>query len=121
VSSAILNVTFDCHDARLVAEFWGAVTGYTLEEMRDTGNHYWVASPPDDAWPRLVFVTVPEEKVVKNRIHLDIVPRDRDQAGEVDRLVGLGATLVDDRRTLSPGAWVVLADPEGNELCVEAV
>ena len=121
MSSAILNVTFDCHDARLVAEFWGAVTGYTLEEMHDPGNHYWVASPPDDAWPRLVFVTVPEQKAVKNRVHLDIVPRDRDQAGEVDRLVELGATLVDDRRTLSPGGWVVLADPEGNEFCVEAV
>ena len=121
MSSAILNVTFDCHDARLVAEFWAAVTGYTLEEMRDPGNHCWVASPRDDTWPRLVFVTVPEKKAVKNRVHLDIVPRDRDQDGEVDRLVGLGATLVDDRRTLSPGGWVVLADPEGNEFCVEAV
>jgi Glyoxalase-like domain len=48
------------------------------------------------------------------------VPTDRDQDGEVDWLVGLGATLVDDRRTLSPGGWVVLADPEGNEFCVEA-
>jgi hypothetical protein len=113
VSSAILNVTFDCHDARLVAEFWAAVTGYTLEEMRDPGNHYWVASPRDGAWPRLVFVTVPEQKVVKNRVHLDIVPRDRDQDGEVDRLVGLGATLVDDRRTLSPGVGSCSPTPRG--------
>jgi predicted enzyme related to lactoylglutathione lyase len=117
--SSILNVTFDCHDARRVAEFWGAVTGYALEEVLDPGNHYWVASPPDNAWPRLVFVTVPEPKVVKNRVHLDMLPKERDQDGEMDRLVGLGATLVDDRRHVSPGGWVVLADPEGNEFCVE--
>lgn len=117
--SAVLNVTFDCHDARLVAEFWSAATGYALEEVRSPGNEYWVASSPDGGWPRLVFVTVPERKVVKNRVHLDVVPRERDQDGEVDRLVGLGASLVDDRRKLSPGGWVVLADPEGNEFCVE--
>jgi predicted enzyme related to lactoylglutathione lyase len=117
--SAILNVTFDCHDARLVAEFWGAVTGYALEEVLDPGNHYWVARPPDHGLPRMVFVTVPEPKVVKNRVHLDLLPQERDQDREVERLVALGATVVDDRRQVSPGGWVVLADPEGNEFCVE--
>jgi predicted enzyme related to lactoylglutathione lyase len=119
VFSSILNVTFDCHDARLVAAFWGAVTGYALEEVPDPGNHYWVASPSEGGWPRLVFVTVPEPKVIKNRVHLDMLPNERDQHAEVDRLVGLGASVVDDRRDLSPGGWVVLADPEGNEFCVE--
>jgi predicted enzyme related to lactoylglutathione lyase len=119
VSSAILNVTFDCHDARLVAEFWSAVTGYTLEEMDDPGNHYWVAGPPQGAWPRLVFVTVPERKLVKNRVHLDVMPTHGGQDAELDRLLGLGATIVDDRRELRPGGWVVLADPEGNEFCLE--
>ena len=117
--SAILNVTFDCHDARLVAEFWSAVTGYALEEMRDPGNHYWVAGPLGGAWPRLVFVTVPEGKVVKNRVHLDVVPGEHDQDGELARLMALGATVIDDRRKRNPGGWVVLADPEGNEFCVE--
>ena len=118
--SSILNVTFDCHDARVVAAFWGAVTGYSLEERLDPGNHYWVASPPDHERPRLVFVTVPERKVLKNRVHLDMVPNDRDQQDrEVERLLALGATVVDDRRTLTPGGWVVLADPEGNEFCLE--
>jgi Glyoxalase-like domain len=77
VVASILNVTFDCHDARRVAAFWGAVTGYSLEERHDPGNHYWVASPPDDGRPRLVFVTVPERKVLKNRVHLDMVPSAR--------------------------------------------
>lgn len=117
--SAILNVTFDCRDAQLVAEFWSAVTGYALEHVPDPGNPYWVASSGEGELPRMVFVTVPEPKVVKNRVHLDLLPGENGQAREVDRLLGLGATLVDDRRDLIPGGWVVLADPEGNEFCVE--
>jgi predicted enzyme related to lactoylglutathione lyase len=117
--SAILNVTFDCLNPHVVSMFWCAVTGYSLEEVKAPGNNYWVASAPDDRWPRLVFVSVPESKVVKNRVHLDLMPVERDQEGELNRLVRLGATIVDDRRTLRPGGWVVLADPEGNEFCLE--
>jgi predicted enzyme related to lactoylglutathione lyase len=67
----------------------------------------------------LIFVSVSENKVVKNRVHLDLMPVERDQEAELNRLLGLGATIVDDRRTLRPGGWVVLADPEGNEFCLE--
>jgi predicted enzyme related to lactoylglutathione lyase len=119
MTAALLNVTFDCTDAQRVAEFWGAVTGYELDHVRDPGNPYWVAGPPGGGLPRLVFVTVPETKRVKNRVHLDVLPEDHDQGTEVDRLLRLGATVVDDRRELTPGGWVVLADPEGNEFCVE--
>lgn len=117
--SAVLNVTFDCSNPGAVAEFWSAVTGHTVEKVSDPGNEYWVVAPPGDAWPRLVFVKVPEPKVLKNRVHLDVLPAARDQDREVERLLGLGATIVDDRRELKPGGWVVLADPEGNEFCVE--
>ena len=67
----------------------------------------------------MVFVSVPESKVLKNRVHLDLMPEDGDQDEELKRLLSLGATIVDDRRTMSPGGWVVLADPEGNEFCLE--
>jgi predicted enzyme related to lactoylglutathione lyase len=117
--SAVFSITFDCIDTRNVAQFWGAVTGYSLEEVQAPGNPFWVAHPPNQGWPRLVFVAVPERKVVKNRLHLDLMPTDDDQDHEVERLLGLGATLVDDRRELDPGGWVVLADPEGNEFCLE--
>ena len=119
MSSAVFNITFDCRDARAVAEFWGAATGYSLEHVAMPGNEFWVASPPGGAWPRLVFVSVPEAKVVKNRVHLDLMPSDQDQGGEVERLCALGARVLDDRRGVDPGGWVVLADPEGNELCIE--
>lgn len=117
--SAVLNVTFDCRDAHRVAEFWSAVTGYNLERVDMPGNEFWLASPHEDRWPRLVFVTVPEEKVVKNRVHLDLMPGEAGQARELERLCAVGAVVVDDRRELDPGGWVTLADPEGNEFCLE--
>jgi predicted enzyme related to lactoylglutathione lyase len=119
MSSDVLNVTFDCRDAEKVAGFWETVTGYTIAFERQPGNEYWALSPPQPDRPRLVFVTVPEGKMTKNRLHLDIVPRDRNQADEVSRLIALGAQVVDDRRSSDPGGWVVMADPEGNEFCVE--
>jgi len=67
----------------------------------------------------MVFVTVPESKSIKNRMHLDLLPIDADQAEEVARFLDLGASVVDDRRRSDPGGWVVMADPEGNEFCVE--
>ena len=67
--------------------------------------------------PRVLFQHVPEAKTVKNRLHLDVrVGADRAEA-EVARLVGLGARELW-RGAQGPYAWVTLADPEGNELCV---
>jgi len=65
----------------------------------------------------LLFLRVPEPKTVKNRMHVCLRPVDRDRDAEVERLLALGATVVDDRRTPDAG-WAVLADPEGNEFCV---
>ena len=67
-----------------------------------------------DRLPGLLFLSVPEGKTIKNRLHLDLRPADRD--AEVARLEGLGASRVD----IGQGeqTWVVLADPEGNEFCV---
>jgi predicted enzyme related to lactoylglutathione lyase len=64
------------------------------------------------------LVNVPEAKQVKNRVHLDIVP-DGSQSEELARLEALGARVIDDRRQISPGGWVVLTDPEGNEFDLE--
>lgn len=67
---------------------------------------------------RLLFQRVPETKTVKNRLHLDLHPGEGLRAGEVERLEGLGAIVL--RRVAEPaGEWVVMADPEGNEFCVQ--
>ena len=62
---------------------------------------------------------MPEDKTVKNRVRLDLQPQDRRRDAEVERLHGLGATLVNDLRRLDGTGWAVLADPEGNEFCIE--
>lgn len=52
------------------------------------------------------------------RIHLDLAPSDRSRDHEVDRVLGLGATLVVDRRNADGTGWVALADPAGNQFCI---
>ena len=114
------NITVDCADPYRLAGFWSAVTGYG--EDPDDPN-----APSDleavllgpDGQPNLLFIRVPEGKAVKNRVHLDLVPTDQTRDQEVARLVSLGATMVADHRRNDGSGWVVLADPEGNEFCVE--
>jgi hypothetical protein len=73
-----------------------------------------------DTGHRLLFIEVPEGKVVKNRVHLDLRPRDGTQEQEVERVRQSGARELADRRgQYGPGSgWVVFADPEGNEFCM---
>jgi Glyoxalase-like domain len=68
---------------------------------------------------RLLFEKLPEAKSAKNRIHLDLQPVGRTRDEEVERILALGATLVADHRRPDGTGWAVLADPEGNEFCVE--
>ncbi len=119
LSASILNVTFDCSDAASLARFWSEVTRWPWSKEEMPGNPYWVVGQPEQSAPRLVFVEVPEERTAKNRVHLDLVPDDLSQDQEVARIVSLGAHVIDDRRHVTPGGWVVMADPEGNEFCVE--
>ena len=117
MSSAILNITFDCADPRALARFWGQLTGWPVIEEPQPGLEESAVARADEGRPRLYFVKVPEVKTIKNRVHLDVVPTDRTQDEEITRLTGLGARIVSDRRPEL--GWVVLADPEGNEFCVE--
>lgn len=120
MTSTVLNVTFDCADPGVIARFWVAVTGWTLhEEGTWDGREEYSVGPPAEGGMRLYFVAVPDRKIVKNRIHLDVIPRGRSQQEEIARLVRLGASVVDDQPV--DVGWVVLADPEGNEFCVEGL
>ena len=65
----------------------------------------------------MFLASVAEDKVVKNRMHLDLSPVDRSRDEEVERLVALGAAHADVDQT-GEESWVVMADPEGNEFCV---
>jgi hypothetical protein len=132
--SRTVQVTFDCHDPNALAGFWNAALGYeydapppgfaTWEEALDhfgvpeeERNSASASVDPEGVGPRLWFQRVPEDKVVKNRLHLDLRPAD--QAAEVARLEGLGAT----RTSVGQGpevSWVTMADPDGNEFDVLA-
>jgi predicted enzyme related to lactoylglutathione lyase len=119
MTSSILNVTFDFLNAEGLARFWSEVTGWPLEMVDMPGNPFWVVGNNDGTSTRLVFVNVHEVKGSKNRLHLDLLPRDTTQTAELTRFESMGARIVDDRRNLEPGGWVVMADPEGNEFCLE--
>lgn len=115
MSSRFGELVVDCRDHVVVAEFWRAVLDYRVAEKNEDEN--WIALEGEPgSGPVLVFQNVPEEKVVKNRLHIDVNPRDRDQDAEVERLVALGARRIDIGQGETP--WVVMADPEGNEFCV---
>jgi catechol 2,3-dioxygenase-like lactoylglutathione lyase family enzyme len=113
-------VTVDSADPYRQSLFWAAVTGFAEDpdNPNEPGDPEGLLLAPDGG-PALLFVPVPEPKTGKNRVHLDLVPTDRSRDEEVERLLGLGAELVDDRRRPDGSGWVVLADPEGNEFCVE--
>ena len=92
--ASILNITFDCADARAQALFWAAVTGWTAEERDAAPGHVeYAVVPPDESTPRLYFTTVPEPKTAKNRVHLDLIPPGDDTEAELARLLALGATV----------------------------
>ncbi|MFE1440964.1 VOC family protein [Streptomyces sp. NPDC058739] len=67
---------------------------------------------------RLLFQRVPEPKSGKNRLHLDLHPGPDRREDEVARLRGLGASVLREVKEAG-GQWVVMADPEGNEFCVQ--
>ncbi len=124
MASKFTELAIDCADPHSLATFWCAVLDYEVQAEDDgvvtigppvvaEGKNHLGPAPPT-----LTFAQVPEGKTVKNRLHLDVNPTDREQGEEVRRLLDLGARRVD----VGQGneSWVVLADPEGNEFCVLA-
>jgi len=112
------HVTVDCADPYELATFWSAATGWPLSDEDQPGDDEVLVEAPAPL-PGLLFIRVPEARSVKNRVHLDWAPTDRTRDAEVERLVGLGATVHEDHRTPEGPGWVTLRDPEGNEFCIE--
>ena len=140
-----VQVTFDCADPNALAGFWAAVLGYQYDppppgfDTWDQALDAWGVPPenrndrsgvsdPTGTGPRFFFQKVPESKVAKNRVHLDVraAPglegEERMAAldAECARLEQLGATTVR-RHEPGPmdGGFIVMQDPEGNEFCLD--
>ncbi|MER7548790.1 VOC family protein [Streptomyces anulatus] len=124
MASKFTELAIDCADPAGLARFWCAVLDYeVLDEDAEEGivTIGPRAAPeaqdrPGPVPPALTFARVPEGKSVKNRLHIDVSPSDREQGDEVRRLIGLGARRADVGQ--GDASWIVLTDPEGNEFCV---
>ncbi len=146
VTSRQVQVTFDCADPAALCAFWAEVLRYQVQPPppgfdsweafldsvgvpAEERNSRSAAVPRDGEGPRLFFQRVPEGKSAKNRVHLDVraapglegEERMTALEAEAERLVALGASRV---RRFEPGeemsdGFVVMADPEGNEFCLD--
>ncbi len=149
-----IQITFDAHDPTALSTFWRDVLGYVHpsppgvdlpagadplaawdeflaglgvpQEQRNTRS---AIEDPDEHGPRLFFQQVPEDKIAKNRVHLDVraAPGLRGEErmtaleAECDRLLALGAARVR-RHEADPAmgeGFIVMTDPEGNEFCLD--
>jgi hypothetical protein len=112
MTSRFTELVVDCSEPRRLAEFWSGVLDYKATD-EDDGVYL---EDPSGSGPGILFVKVPEKKTVKNRLHIDVSPRDREQDEEIERIRALGAKPID----IGQGeqTWAVMADPEGNEFCV---
>jgi predicted enzyme related to lactoylglutathione lyase len=101
----------DARDPAALGRWWQKALGWVV--VNDDPDEFEIR-PTANRFPGLLFGAVPEPKTIKNRLHLDFRPDDRDT--EVERMLALGATRAD----VGQGneSWVVLADPEGNEFCI---
>ncbi|GAB2465766.1 VOC family protein [Jatrophihabitans fulvus] len=116
MASAISSLVIDAVDPDTVARFWSDVLGWP-ERERDDSDGLVIVIGPDGGGPGIDVVRVPEDKTVKNRLHLDLRADGTTTADELYRLLALGARRVDVGQSRD-ASWVVLADPEGNEFCL---
>jgi len=112
------HIVLDAHDLPKLARFWSQVLDWPILSEREREI---VMGPNDEASLGICFMPSPDEKIVKNRVHLDLNPGANVDAAarevEIERLLGLGARRVDVGQR-GDESWTVLADPEGNEFCV---
>ena len=112
MSARFKDLCLDAGDHQALADWWCAAMGYVRMDGEPRPAEWPVPIvDPDGVGPLIWVIPVPEKKTVKNRMHVDVF-------GDVDELLGLGATVV--RRRDDEIEWDVLADPEGNEFCVFA-
>jgi hypothetical protein len=112
MNNSLFAVAIDCADAAALARFWADALGRQVAEGCTCEHAVLLAGGGDTSEPCMVFNKVPEAKVAKNRIHLDLISDTFD--GESERLLSLGARRLRDQRS-GKSRWTTFADIEGNE------
>jgi hypothetical protein len=119
MTSRISHTSFDALDAYAQSVFWSQVLDFVEDpdDPNEPSHEECLIMSPDRS-QLLLFITVPDSKTVKNRVHLDLRPTDRTREQETERVLALGATQLADHRRPDGSGWITLADPEGNEFCI---
>jgi predicted enzyme related to lactoylglutathione lyase len=119
MTSRIAHTSVDARDAYAQSVFWSEVLDFTEDpdDPNESGHEECLIMSRDRS-QLLLFITVPDGKTVKNRVHLDLRPVDRTREQETKRILALGASQQADHRRPDGSGWITLADPEGNEFCI---
>ena len=112
MSIEFFGISVDCTDAAAVARFWGAVLGRRVADGATSDDAVLLVEPAALSGPRLAFHRVPETKVAKNRLHLDLISDRFDS--ESERLISLGAKKLRDVQD-GDARWTTFVDIEDNE------
>ena len=119
MTSRISHTSVDAINAYAQSVFWSQVLDFAEDpgDPNEPGHQECLITSRDRS-QLLLFITVPDEKKVKNRVHLDLRPVDRTREQEAERILALGASHLADHRRPDGSGWITLADPEGNEFCI---
>jgi hypothetical protein len=119
MTSRISHTSFDAINAYAQSVFWAQVLDFAEdpEDPNEPGHKECLITSRDRS-QLLLFITVPDHKKVKNRVHLDLRPVDCTREQEAERILALGASHLADHRRPDGSGWITLADPEGNEFCI---
>lgn len=115
MSVRIETISMDYRDERTLSAFWSAALGYDLSV--DQPGDWVVLRAPGGRGPSFRLQVVPEPNVVKNRVHLDLIPTEGALETEIRRLESLHARRVRDVENDPDESHWIMADPEGNEFC----
>ena len=107
-------VVIDTTDPERLASFWMAVLGSEITERVD--DDYLLLGTPPSGGPALAFQRVPEARLEKNRIHLDLVVADTEQA--TSKIEAWGGSQLSAERESAGHHWRVMLDPDGNQFCI---
>lgn len=107
------NIAIDCNDLDAMKAFWARLTGYSELYAEDT--FAILGNPEKMGWTKLFVQKVPEPRVGKNRLHIDLYVPDREAAAAEVEAAG-GSRVAEHENGLVK--WLIMADPEGNEFCL---
>ena len=110
MASEIGFITFDCADAEVMIDFWSDLLGYEIRR-----GVYTTLRDPAGQKPTIYMQEVPEPRTAKNRVHVDLVTKDR--VAETLRIESLGGKVLQEVSE-NDTDWTVFQDPEGNEFCL---